>query len=109
MDILVDKKHYYFLKNVSSKMMMISTYEKSLLTDLQVASQYFGIIFAILTLVQCFSVKYQDKIHNTFRNLIVGIVGLVIILLVLRYMNTRIGLNPEEYNGKDINFNKQGE
>lgn len=185
---------------------MISTYEKSLLTDVQVEPQYFGIIFAILTLVQCFSVKYQDKIHNTFRNrtlafisipifvsfiivgaitklnfnfaftftivmiaffihhffrgpywvledryvtnftnanirakilsasnliknigqilisflgglllefyttgtayLIVGIVGLIIILLVLRYMKTRIGLNPEEYNEKDITFNK---
>lgn len=38
--------------------------------------------------------------------LIVGIVGLVIILLVLRYMKTRIGLNPEEYNEKDITFKK---
>lgn len=49
-------------------LMMISTYENSLLTDLKVPAQYFGIIFATLTLVQCFSVKYQDKIHNTFRN-----------------------------------------
>ena len=182
--------------------MMISTYENSLLTDLQVASQYFGIIFAILTLVQCFSVRYQDKIHNSFKNktlafisipifisfiitgivanlnlnftitiiivmftffihhffrgpywvledeyvtnfttanirakilstsnliknigkivisflgglllefyststayLIIGIVGLIIILLVLRYMKQRIGLKPEEYNKEDI-------
>lgn len=48
--------------------MTISTYEKSLLTDLKVSPQYFGIIFAILTLVQCFSVRYQEKIHNTFKN-----------------------------------------
>ena len=41
--------------------------------------------------------------------LIVGIVGLIIILLVLKYMKKRIGLNPEEYNEKDINFNKLGE
>lgn len=47
---------------------MISTYEKSLLTDLQLKPQYFGIIFAMLTLVQCFSVRYQDKIHNRFKN-----------------------------------------
>lgn len=187
---------------------MISTYEKSLLTDLKISSQYFGIIFAILTLVQCFLVRYQDKIHNTFKNrtltfisislfisfiivgivtnlnlnftftiimvmitffiyysfrgpyliledryvtnftnsniraqiistnnliknigkiiisflgglllefyttgtayLIVGIVGLIIILLVLKYMKKRIGLNPEEYNEKDIAFNKLG-
>ena len=190
-------------------LMMISTYEKSLLTDLKVAPQYFGIIFAILTLVQSFSINYQDKIHNTFKNrtlafisipifisfivvgivtklnfnfaftliivmiaffihhvfrgpywvledryvtnftnsnirakilsasnfiknvgemlisflgglllefyttgtayLIVGIVGLIIILLVLKYMKKRIGLNPEEYNKRDITFNKLGE
>ena len=187
-------------------LMMISTYEKSLLTDLKVEPQYFGIIFAILTLVQSFSINYQDKIHNTFKNrtlafisipifisfiivgvitklnfnfaftliivmiaffihhffrgpywvledryvtnftnsnirakilsannliknigqilisflsglllefyttgtsyLIIGVVGLIIILLVLKYMKKRIGLNPEEYNEKDITFNK---
>ena len=189
-------------------LMMISTYEKSLLTDLKVAPQYFGIIFAILTLVQSFSINYQDKIHNTFKNrtlafisipifisfiivgvitklnfnfaftliivmiaffihhvfrgpywvledryvtnftnsnirakilsvsnliknigemlisflgglllefyttgtayLIVGIAGLIIILIILKYMKKRIGLNPEEYNEKDITFNKLG-
>ena len=185
-------------------LMMISTYEKSLLTDLQVQPQYFGIIFAILTLVQCFSVRYQDKIHNTFKNktlsfisvpifvsfiivgivtnlnlnfyftliivmfsffihhffrgpywvledryvtnftnsnvrakiistsnliknigeiiisflgglllefyntrtsyLIVGIIGLIVILLILQYMKGRIGLNPEDYNKRDIEY-----
>lgn len=49
-------------------LMMISTYEKSLLRDLNVKTQYFGIIFAILWLVQCFSVQYQEKIHDTFKN-----------------------------------------
>ena len=183
---------------------MITTYEKSLLTDLQIAPQYFGIIFAILTLVQCFSVGYQDKIHNTFKNktlafiaipifisfimigivtnlnlnfvftiiivmiayfmhhffrgpywvlkeryitnftssdnrakilsvnnfiqyigeivikflggllleyystgtsyLIVGAVGLCIILFVLKYMKSRVGLNPEDYNEQDIGY-----
>lgn len=185
-------------------LMMISTYEKSLLTDLKVAPQYFGIIFAMLTLVQCFSVRYQDKIHNTFKNrtlsfisipiflsfimagiignlnlnfyftiivvmfaffihhffrgpywvledryvtnftnsnirakilstsnliknigeivisflgglllefyntgtsyLIIGIVGLIVILLVLKYMKKRIGLSPENYNKQDIEY-----
>ncbi len=183
---------------------MITTYEKSLLTDLQIAPQYFGIIFAILTLVQCFSVGYQDKIHNTFKNktlafisipifisfimigiitnlnlnfvltiivvmvayfmhhffrgpywvlkeryitnftnsnnrakilsvnnfilyigeivikflggllleyystgtsyLIVGTVGLFIILFILKYMKSRVGLNPEDYNEQDIGY-----
>lgn len=183
---------------------MITTYEKSLLTDLQIVPQYFGIIFAILTLVQCFSVGYQDKIHNTFKNktlafisipifisfimigiitnlnlnfvltiivvmvayfmhhffrgpywvlkeryitnftnsnnrakilsvnnfilyigeivikflggllleyystgtsyLIVGTVGLFIILFILKYMKSRVGLNPEDYNEQDIGY-----
>ena len=183
-------------------LMMISTYEKSLLTQLGVKPQYFGIIFALLTLVQCFSVKYQNKIHNTWKNktltfisvpifisfilvgiitnlnlnfiftiiivllaffiqhffrgpywiledkyvtnftnsnirtkilsisnllknvgqilisflgglllefyttsisyLIVGIIGLFVIILVLIYMKTRIGLAPEEYDKKEI-------
>ena len=61
-------------------LMMISTYEKSLLTDLKVAPQYFGIIFAMLTLVQCFSVRYQDKIHNTFKNRTLSFISIPIFL-----------------------------
>ncbi len=49
-------------------LMMIGTYEKSLLKDLNIKSQYFGIIFAMLSLVQCFSVNFQGKIHNQFKN-----------------------------------------
>lgn len=187
-------------------LMMVSTYEKSLLKDLQVAPQYFGIIFALLSLVQGFSVQYQDKIHNTFKNktlaflsipiflsfiiigmiaklemnrtfviiivlamfsvqhflrapywvlenkyltnfttsdicvkilsiskiakrisrmvitllagllleyyttsqayLIMGIVGFMIMLFVLNYMKNRVGLDPEEYDKKDIEYTK---
>lgn len=59
---------FLFISMFVGVLMTISTYEKSLLTDLKVSPQYFGIIFAILTLVQCFSVRYQEKIHNTFKN-----------------------------------------
>lgn len=185
-------------------LMMISTYEKSLLKELQVSPQYFGIIFALLSIVQCFSVKYQNKIHNTFKNktlaflsipmfisfiilgivtsknsnivitvfvvivaffiqhflrapywvlegkyatnfttpeirtkilatarlikgigrisisfiggllleyystsqsyIIIGVGGLILILLALMYMKPRFGLNPEEYDEKDIKY-----
>lgn len=61
-------------------LMMISTYEKSLLTDLKVAPQYFGIIFAILTLVQSFSINYQDKIHNTFKNRTLAFISIPIFI-----------------------------
>ena len=49
-------------------LMMISTYENSLLKDLNVQPQSFGIIFAVLILVQCIAVQYQDKIHKLFKN-----------------------------------------
>lgn len=198
------KSLFWFTSIFGGVLMMISTYEKKLLTDLQVAPQYFGIIFAILTLVQSFSIVYQDKIHNTFKNktlamisipiflsfiitgivaklnlnfsftiiivmfaffihhffrgpywvledkyvtnftttnirakilstsnltknvgeivisflgglllefyststayLIIGMVGVTVILLVLKYMKKRIGLNPEEYDKKDIEY-----
>lgn len=62
------KALFLFISVFVGVLMTISTYEKSLLTDLKVSPQYFGIIFAILTMVQCFSVRYQDKIHNTFKN-----------------------------------------
>ena len=47
---------------------MITTYEKSLLTDLQIAPQYFGIIFAILQLSAAITARNSEKIHKTFRN-----------------------------------------
>ncbi len=187
-------------------LMMISTYEKSLLKDLQIQPQYFGIIFALLSLVQCFAVQYQGKIHERFKNktlaflsipifcsfilaggitflklnssitlvivmfafivqhflrapywvlegkyltnfttsdirtkilstarvikglgrisisfiagllleyyntsqayIIIGVVGLFVILLVLAYMKSRVGLAPEEYDKKDIEYIK---
>ena len=43
-------------------LMMISTYEKSLLTDLHISPEYFGIIFAVLTLVQCFSRSEERRV-----------------------------------------------
>lgn len=187
-------------------LMMISTYEKSLLKDLGVKAQYFGIIFAMLTMVQCFSVQYQNKIHNKFKNktlaflsipifisfmligvianlnlnhvfqiiaiifmfaiqhflrspywvlenkyitnfttpdirvkilsakkimskitrmsisflagllleyyttsqayFLIGLIGLIVVLLLLKYMNSRVGLAPEQYDKKDIEYGK---
>ncbi len=57
-----------FITVFTGTLLMILTYEKSLLKDLKVSPEYFGIIFGILTIVQCFSVRCQDKIHNRFKN-----------------------------------------
>lgn len=73
---------------------MISTYEKSLLTDLGVEAQYFGIIFAVLTLVQCFSVRYQDKIHNKFKNKTLTFISVPILLsFIIIGIITNLNLN----------------
>ena len=74
------KALFLFTSIFAGTLMMISTYEKSLLTDLQIAPQYFGIIFAVLTLVQCFSVNYQNKIHNTFKNRTLAFISIPIFL-----------------------------
>lgn len=196
------KSFFLFTAFFTGFLMMISTYEKSLLKDLQFPSQYFGIVFALLTIVQCIGVRYQDKIHRAFKNktlaflsipvflsfifiglissinlnstitflviifgyfiqhflrapywvletkyltnfttsslrtkllavdgileglgrtfimflggllleyfntrtsyFIIGFLGLILILLILRYMKTRIGLSPENYDKNDI-------
>lgn len=193
-----------FVALFSGVLMMISTYEKSLLKDLEIQAQYFGIIFAFLTMVQCFSVHSQNVIHKKFKNktlaflsipifisfmiigivvaysfspiftivvvlamfsvqhflrapywtlenkyvtnftndsirvkilsakktmkaifnivisfvggllleyystseayFIIGIIGLIIILLTLKYMQNRVGLKPEEYDREEVEF-----
>lgn len=88
------KSLFLFTSIFVGVLMMISTYEKSLLTDLQVAPQYFGMIFAILTLVQCFSVKYQEKIHNTFKNKTLTFIAIPIFLsFIVAGMVTSLNLN----------------
>lgn len=59
---------FLFISIFVGILMMLSTYEKSLLIDLQIPSEYFGIIFAFMTLVQCIAVPYQAKLHHSFKN-----------------------------------------
>lgn len=91
--------------------MTISTYEKSLLKELNVSAQYFGIIFALLSIVQCFSVQYQDKIHKTFRNktlaflslpmfisfILVGVVSFMEINIIINIIIVMIGFFVQHF------------
>lgn len=45
-----------------------STLTSSLLTDIGIPEQYFGIIFAILGIFSSISSKFQNVFHNKFRN-----------------------------------------
>lgn len=47
---------------------ILITLRSSLLSELQVPEQYFGIIFAILGLLSGFTANRQNLIHNKFRN-----------------------------------------
>ena len=88
------KSLFLFTSIFGGVLMMISTYEKKLLTDLQVAPQYFGIIFAILTLVQSFSIVYQDKIHNTFKNKTLAMISIPIFLsFIITGIVAKLNLN----------------
>ena len=88
------KALFLFTAIFTGVLSMITTYEKSLLTDLQIAPQYFGIIFALLTLVQCFSVGYQDKIHNTFKNKTLAFIAIpIFISFIMIGIVTNLNLN----------------
>ena len=88
------KALFLFTAIFTGVLSMITTYEKSLLTDLQIEPQYFGIIFALLTLVQCFSVGYQDKIHNTLKNKTLAFIAIpIFISFIMIGIVTNLNLN----------------
>ncbi len=72
-----------FIAIFSGLLSIIGTYENSLLSELNVPPQYFGIIFAILTLVQCISVRFQDKIHNLRKNKTLTYISIPVVLSLL--------------------------
>ena len=45
-----------------------STIASSLFSDIGVKEEYFGVIFAVLTIISGFSSKYQDFFHKKYRN-----------------------------------------
>lgn len=62
------KSFFLFITVFSGILMMISTYEKNLLTDLSVKPQYFGLIFAFLIIIQSLTVKTHDILSKKLKN-----------------------------------------
>lgn len=62
-------------------------------------SEMFG-TFALLFLAS----KFLEIANIGISYIIFGVMLLLIILLILEYMKTRLGLKPEQYNPKDINY-----
>ncbi len=52
----------------------------SMLSEMNVPEQYFGIIFAILQLVAALATRQTDKIHNSFRNKTLTYLGIPLVL-----------------------------
>lgn len=54
----------------------ITSLRSSLFEDLNVNPQYFGIIYAILQIISGTTARYQNKIHNKFRNETLAVLGI---------------------------------
>ncbi len=73
---------------------VLVTLRSSILSDIGVPSQYFGIIFAILGIISGISAKNQYKIHSRFRNRTLASLALpVVISCIFLGLWCNIGLN----------------
>lgn len=52
----------------SALLIVRSTIASSLFTEISIKEEYFGIIFAVLTIISGISSKYQDYFHKKYRN-----------------------------------------
>lgn len=57
-----------FYAIVSGLLYSLSSLRSSIFEDLKLESQYFGVIYAILQIVAGTAARFQDNIHNKFKN-----------------------------------------
>lgn len=57
-----------FYSIVSGFMVCFPVFRKSLLSDIHISPEYFGIIFAILGIISAISSNNQNKFHNRYKN-----------------------------------------
>lgn len=77
-------------------------------TNMEVADKVYsahGLVTGIGNAVIC-ALGAVIVSHNTIMNsmIIFGIAFLIIMIIVSKYMSTRVGLNPKDYRRKDINY-----
>ena len=56
----------------------LSSLRSSLFKDLNLNAQYFGIIYAVLQIISGTTARYQNKIHNKFKNETLAVLGIPI-------------------------------
>lgn len=72
------------------------TLRSSLLSDIQVPAQYFGIIFAVFQIISGIAAKNQHRVHSKFRNKTLANLTLpVVISCIFLGLWCNIGLNYE--------------
>lgn len=62
---------------------ILSTYEVSVLEDLQIQARYIGLIFAVLGIITGIGSKQQQKFHERFKNKCLGVIGFTSSLVAL--------------------------
>lgn len=62
---------------------LMLTLQRSLLTDVNIPSEKFGIIFAIMGLIACFSTGRSNAIHNKLHNKTLSVLGISFIASII--------------------------
>lgn len=65
-----------FYASFSALLYVLSSLRSSIFEDLNLQAQYFGIIYAILQIVAGTSARFQDKVHNKFKNETLAVLGI---------------------------------
>lgn len=82
-----------YLSSFSSSTMRIKIFSANNLIE--------GIITGIISFIGSWLLLFTDTAHAS---IIIGCSSFVIVIILLEYMSSRVGLNPEKYTKKDIEF-----
>lgn len=73
-------------------------------TKIFVASHFLGSIFSAITgLIASFLL---DRMSTAYCMVIMGIIGLIITVMMGKYMKTRVGLKPSEYSKEELKYDE---
>lgn len=65
-----------FYATFSGLLYVLSSLRSSIFEDLNLQAQYFGIVYALLQIVAGTAARFQDKIHNKFKNETLAVLGI---------------------------------
>jgi len=65
-----------FYATFSGLLYNLSSLRSSIFKDLNLNAQYFGIIYAVLQIISGTTARYQNKVHNKFKNETLAVLGM---------------------------------